>query len=682
MFRVYVFTLPNLYDKVKAKMELYNVDYKISLQKGYLDIIIDTYKPHVFLSVGGKWSEHVDMANSEFKIREKWLHYETIQDINPTEIKNVYLNWTTRNVQKVSIVTITDNNFNTINILYNSLLAQTEKNWEWVILDKSNGDKFCKLLERMKKKDQRIKYFSFYGDKEMEGVLLKNACMLTSGEIIIQLKANCKILPQAIQMVTDAFDKNLQVGFVSAYSVNLKEQKEGWGLGHGYNYYQFLNRVVECVSVCPRMTSKTIQSIVSFPHNFICWRKSFYISVGGHNERLINSQDYELICRMFLNYRIAYIPELLCIEASPPTPINNKNIDILISDSVQAISNFYSKRYRKDITSRIKQLGYKFDNDRVTFDWETDRELVNQCFNIYTGIDAYCVSIVIPTYNRPQNLICALESIKLQTYKNWIVWVIGDNCPVMDKTLCEYVKKDTFEWGNHLRWWNLERHYGEGGAVPRNYALKGLVKTDMIAFLDDDDIWKNNHLETMVSTMKSAGCEYVFSSFSINDVEIICKKPLYGRLITSCILIRRGLLDRYGYWKVRTSEFYWHDFEFFNRWKEENYGSTGLVTVVYGTDFTNVDPIGVKNLYDDQKEEEECNTTVDFTINTTLNTIFDISEEDEEDGDEHCGGGGGNRITIGEHCDSYDESSDEESGDEPFPMLFLIDDKTGVEYKV
>ncbi len=605
MLRVLILTDVHKYKSVYTKYKTLNVQFKVSVEKKDITKLIEDFKPNVFVSVGAKWSDFSVLNELPIQLRKKWIHYTNIVDINYKDIKNTYMNWAmnSHNI-KVSFVTTTNNNFKTIDLLYKSIKSQTLTDWEWVIFDNSPDDKFPKLLNRLRKTETRIRFFTSGLNDIYGGSKIKNACMLSRGDVIIEAEVDCILHPNTAEKVSQVFDSgDGKIGFVTAYSSDCVVKNEGWGLGYGYNYIQggcSKNGGWETINVTPRLTSRTIQSFVSIPNKLKCWDAKLYKSLGGHNERIIDCQHYELFCRMFCSSKIAYIPDTLHTQKSGKC---EKTLN-----SSQELSIYISKQYKSRLSDRVNQLGFNdytlYKGNHVKFDWEVDIPDINQCLNSYMSIDEKCVSVVIPTYNRPSHIVKALDSLKTQTYTNWVVYVIGDKCPTIKKTLSEYVKGDTYDWNGKLKWWNLSRHYGEGGAMPRNYALKGLVKTDMIALLDDDNTIRPTHIESLVKVMIESNARYVFSSFAIDDVSIRVRYPAYGRINTSCVLFRRELLEIYGYWRQCTPKFYWHDFEFFSRWEEggELWAYTDCVTMDYCTDFCDVDVIKIKDMYDDQQE--------------------------------------------------------------------------------
>lgn len=112
------------------------------------------------------------------------------------------------------------------------------------------------------------------------------------------------------------------------------------------------------------------------------------------------------------------------------------------------------------------------------------------------------VSVIIPTYNRFNCLLNAINSVKKQTYKNIEIIVIND-CST-DEKYYTYDFKDL----------NII-HLEENSKKKFGYPCAGYVRTigmkkatgKYIAFLDDDDIWFPNKLELQINAMKKIGCK-------------------------------------------------------------------------------------------------------------------------------------------------------------------------------
>jgi len=98
------------------------------------------------------------------------------------------------------------------------------------------------------------------------------------------------------------------------------------------------------------------------------------------------------------------------------------------------------------------------------------------------------VSIIIPYYNRPQKLERALQSIYVQSYQNFEIIVVDDYSTIPPiATSLQNVKY-------------IKNKENKGPGYSRNQGLK-ITKGNFICFLDSDDYWHKDFLDTMVKTI-------------------------------------------------------------------------------------------------------------------------------------------------------------------------------------
>src|SRR3989339_31477 len=118
-------------------------------------------------------------------------------------------------------------------------------------------------------------------------------------------------------------------------------------------------------------------------------------------------------------------------------------------------------------------------------------------------------SIIIPTFNRAEQLRRALASIDKQTFKDFEVIVCDDGSN-------DHTKEVVDAFHNNFE---LKYIYGEnwgGPAQPRNNGLK-IATGKHIAFLDSDDWWYPNKLEVVSEQMHDADVSY-------HDLEVYSPK--------------------------------------------------------------------------------------------------------------------------------------------------------------
>jgi GT2 family glycosyltransferase/SAM-dependent methyltransferase/Flp pilus assembly protein TadD len=112
------------------------------------------------------------------------------------------------------------------------------------------------------------------------------------------------------------------------------------------------------------------------------------------------------------------------------------------------------------------------------------------------------VSVIVPTYNRPDRLRMALESLAAQTFQDFEVIVINDaGCDVGSVIdAC----------GVRHRITTICHDRNRGLAAARNSGLRA-AKGSYIAYLDDDDRYLPNHLETLVCYLDRGECRVAYT---------------------------------------------------------------------------------------------------------------------------------------------------------------------------
>ncbi len=186
------------------------------------------------------------------------------------------------------------------------------------------------------------------------------------------------------------------------------------------------------------------------------------------------------------------------------------------------------------------------------------------------------VSVVIPTYRRPELLQRAVRSALAQDYPNLEVLVVGDHDP------CHAEYAGAFASDPRVSVHDLPRNHGPGGAVPRNHAL-GLARGDLVAYLDDDNTWAPDHLSSLYEAMRAADAAFAFSSMQVDGTDLRFRRPEFQGIDTSCLLHRKALLARYGDWVDNATAGYHHDWELVSRWVDggERWACTGRATLHY-----------------------------------------------------------------------------------------------------
>ena len=179
--------------------------------------------------------------------------------------------------------------------------------------------------------------------------------------------------------------------------------------------------------------------------------------------------------------------------------------------------------------------------------------MINQIYKPY-------VSIIVPTYKRPNKLIQTIKSVKKQTFRNWELIVIDDN-NFGNKYFVETEKiMSRYELDLKIRFFQNKKN--KGACAARNLGIKK-AKGELIAFLDDDDIWLPNKLNLQISLFKkNKKLGLNFSDLILMDTEYNSETLIRfgyqnldflkyllqkgGGICTSAIMVRKEILKKVG----------------------------------------------------------------------------------------------------------------------------------------
>jgi len=261
----------------------------------------------------------------------------------------------------VSVFTPTYNTGEMILETYRSLYNQTYKNWEWVILDDSTDDVTFTILSELASRDYRVKVYKQSQRSGVIGYLKNKAASLCDGYILVELDHDDILTEEALEIIKNAFDANLDAGYLYSDSVEFfpdmtsRTYGESFGMGCG-TYYDFEYGPDKFIACATPINSKTLRHNVGLPNHVRAWRKSFYVEVGGHNKDLCIADDHELSVRSFLHTDVIHVNSVLYfqrVREGGQNTTNTRNSEI--QRTSRGIFNYYDKM----IHERIEELGYE-----------------------------------------------------------------------------------------------------------------------------------------------------------------------------------------------------------------------------------------------------------------------------------------------------------------------------------
>lgn len=125
----------------------------------------------------------------------------------------------------------------------------------------------------------------------------------------------------------------------------------------------------------------------------------------------------------------------------------------------------------------------------------------------------------MPSYNTGKFIQETINSVKNQTYNNWELIIVDDGSTDNTDEVVRAIKDDRIKY--------IKNKVNKGAAISRNIALRE-AKGRWIAFLDSDDLWKEDKLEKQIKFMEDNN--YYFSY--TNYIEIDENSKFNGKKIT------------------------------------------------------------------------------------------------------------------------------------------------------
>jgi glycosyltransferase involved in cell wall biosynthesis len=275
-------------------------------------------------------------------------------------------------------------------------------------------------------------------------------------------------------------------------------------------------------------------------------------SVGLFDESLRFTQDYDMWKRISTRYSFVLMTDVLVnyrlhsaqgTKSSAATAEANKLwIDLIdstpLADRIAIASS--SRRFFQSQARFLASTSYDLAATHAA-------RRAEQC------VKATNVSVVIPFYNEVTMTKRAILSALAQTHGNLEVIAVDDGSTEAAEELDAVAEKES-----RLR---IVHKTNGGPASARNVGMR-LARGEYIAFLDCDDTWAPNKLETQISFMQEAGSLFSHTSYSlvhpnrklgpvtrhVGKVNGIVYPAIIGQcpIHTSTVMIHRQLFDE-GY---------------------------------------------------------------------------------------------------------------------------------------
>ncbi|MCR4650423.1 MAG: glycosyltransferase [Lachnospiraceae bacterium] len=126
------------------------------------------------------------------------------------------------------------------------------------------------------------------------------------------------------------------------------------------------------------------------------------------------------------------------------------------------------------------------------------------------------ISIIVPVYNAVNYIETTIEMVLKQTFTDWEMILVDDDSNDGTRELLKRLEEENALDGR------IRVEYLDGNkaraAGARNRGLE-LATGRYIAFLDADDVWLEDKLETQLAFMEEKGAAFSFTAYEFGDEE-------------------------------------------------------------------------------------------------------------------------------------------------------------------
>ena len=522
---VFLFTNDNILDLDDIPVLNNHYEFIILRQKAVstyskLSHLIRKYKPVVLCTIGQE-SDWPALYSLPYEYTKRWVNYEKLSDVKSQHIENCYLHSALNNRFSTkqplfSVITTTFHSGDKIYRPYNSLMAQTYKNWEWVLWDDSKEGHMETWDQLLKFQDEDIRINCYKAPQHSGyiGEMKWRSGSLCKGEWIVELDHDDIIDERLFEWCTEAINKYPDANFICTSCIELQEGDEEpfaygdfFAFGYGSYQKQWLRGKWHNVSLNPQINPLTIRYIIGVPNHVRIWRRSFYEEIGRHNPDLPVVDDYELLLRSFFEGK------WINIGVPGYYQYRNKggnNFTFLRNSLIQYLTKNICAVYEENIRKYWKNNNiydpcasggwpatYKVWEKKEGFTY------IDYYKNYSPDVSDKTVSIVIPFENESLEELCiTLDTIKEQTINDTLIYIIGNKSNTLDGIMDTVQTKYDCNFISKIRWWNLSTKLTQ--QVSLNYVHRMLIVTNWISYITPGKTWNKDYLEkTMDDLTKS-----------------------------------------------------------------------------------------------------------------------------------------------------------------------------------
>lgn len=222
---------------------------------------------------------------------------------------------------KISIITVTYNSEKTVEQTIKSVLSQTYRNFEYIIVDGSSNDRTVSIIKKNEESDKRIKYIS-EPDNGIYDAMNKGIKM-ASGDFIALLNSDDYYEPDALENIVKNIPENFQNQMLVIYGMVRYIENETESMVLIKNHKGLPERML-MHPAC--FVSRDIYKMYKYDTNY----KS--------------AADYDLFLKLYQNPKVIFIPIYKIITNFRLGGMSSSLVSYLESNDIRYKYGYLSKR--------------------------------------------------------------------------------------------------------------------------------------------------------------------------------------------------------------------------------------------------------------------------------------------------------------------------------------------------
>lgn len=170
-----------------------------------------------------------------------------------------------------------------------SILEQTFRDFEFIVIDDGSSDRSASILESYRISDSRVRVYHQQNSGLVES--LNRGCRLASGKYIARMDADDVAISNRLLWQVEFMESNPHVGVLGGA-------------------VQFINADGRCLNTCilPVGNKEIKSALLSncvIVHPTVLIRKDVFLSVGGYRRCVVDAEDYDLWLRIAESWQVA-----------------------------------------------------------------------------------------------------------------------------------------------------------------------------------------------------------------------------------------------------------------------------------------------------------------------------------------------------------------------------------------